>query len=246
MKETIYTIPINDAFDQKCSCALCDIENRIENEEIEYALGPAMMEPDFRINSNHNGFCKTHYSSLLKNSKALPLALVLQTHIQQQSKDIFAEKVQKTSKSSFMKKKSDENMSAKKITEHIENLNCNCIICERTQKTMNRYFDNLIYIWKTETDFRSKFASQEGFCIPHFSKLLTYAMNGLNEKDFKEFYHILLDIQESSMSRIYEDISAFTMLFDHNNKTVPSDNVKNSIRRSIKKISGLNCESDSE
>ena len=61
MKETIYTIPINEAFDTECSCAICAIENRIEKEEIEYTLGPAMMEPDFRIISNQKGFCKTHY-----------------------------------------------------------------------------------------------------------------------------------------------------------------------------------------
>lgn len=244
MKETIYTIPINEAFDTKCSCAMCEIENRIEREEIEYTLGPAMMEPDFRINSNQKGFCKVHYDSLLKNSKALPLALVLQTHIQQQNKDIFVEKVQKVSKSGFFKKQCDEIVSAKKITENIENLNCSCIICERTQDTMNRYYDNLIYIWKTQADFRNKFAAQEGFCIPHFSKLLKYAMDGLNEKEFKNFYHTIINIMEKSQNQIYEDISKFTMLFDHNNNYTPSENVKNSIRRSIQKISGLNCEND--
>ena len=82
MKETIYTIPINEAFDTKCSCAICAIENRIENEEVEYTLGPAMMEPDFRVNSNKVGFCKAHYKKLLQKGKALPLALVLQTHIE--------------------------------------------------------------------------------------------------------------------------------------------------------------------
>ena len=61
MKETIYTIPINEAFDIECNCAICAIENRIEKEEIEYTLGPAMMEPDFRIISNKKGFCKIHY-----------------------------------------------------------------------------------------------------------------------------------------------------------------------------------------
>lgn len=245
MKETIYTIPINEAFDEKCSCAICSIENRIENEEIEYTLGPAMMEPDFRINSNHKGFCKTHYKSLLQNGKALPMALVLQTHIQQQSKDIFSEKVSKVSKSSFLKKQSNEVVSAKKITEHINKLNRECIICERTNDTMNRYFNNLIYIWKTQEEFRNKFASQDGFCIPHFSKLLEYAMNGLNEKEFKEFYHTIINMQEKSQSQLYDDISAFTMLFDHNsNNNNPTENVKNSIKRSVHKMSSLNCEND--
>lgn len=244
MKETIYTIPINEAFDTKCSCAICAIENRIEDEEIEYTLGPAMMEPDFRIKSNHDGFCKNHYERLLKNGKALPLALVLQTHIQQQNKDIFSDKVSKISKGGFLKKQCDEIVSAKKMTAHIDNMNNKCVVCEKVRDTMNRYFNNLIYIWKTQEDFRIKFASQEGFCIPHFSKLLTYAMDGLNEKEFKDFYHTIINMQEKSQIRQYDDISDFTMLFDHNNNSTPSENVKNSIRRSIKKISSLNCEND--
>ncbi len=244
MKETIYTIPINEAFDQKCSCAICSIEYRIEREETDAVLGPAMMEPDFRINSNHKGFCKTHYSNLLKNCKALPMALVLQTHIQQQNKDIFAEKIDFVSKNKFMKKQSDEHISATKITNYIEKVNNSCIICDKVNDIMNRYFDNIIYIWKTQEDFRKKFSSQEGFCIPHFSKLLKYAMDNLNEREFKEFYHTIINIQEKYLNQYYSDISEFTMLFDHNNNSIPKDNVKNSIKRSVHIISSLNCESD--
>lgn len=244
MKETIYTIPINEAFDEKCGCAMCNIENRIEIEEIEYTLGPAMMEPDFRINSNDKGFCQKHYKSLLENSKALPLALVLQTHIQQQNKNIFDKRIAKSSKGGVFKKQCDEIISAKNIISKIEKLNNDCIICERVNHTMNRYFDNLIYMWKTQEDFRQKFSIREGFCIPHFSKLLSFAINGLNEREFKDFYHTLINMQEISQKEIYNDISAFTKLFDHNSNTMPTDNVKNSIKRSINKISGLNCEND--
>ena len=245
MKETIYTIPINEAFDTECSCAICAIENRIESEEIEYALGPAMMEPDFRIISNQKGFCKAHYKSLLQNGKSLPMALVLQTHIEKQTKDIFLEKVKKESKNGFLKKKSEEFASAKKITEHIENLNNSCIICERTQDTMNRYFNNLIYMWKSQPEFREKFASKKGFCIPHFSKLLKYAMDDLNEKDFKEFYHTIVHMQEQVQNNLYDNISEFVMLFDHNNtNTNPEEKVKNSIKYSIENLSSLNFKND--
>lgn len=244
MKETIYTIPINEAFDSKCTCALCEIESRLEKEEIEYTLGPAMMEPDFRINSNKKGFCKTHYKGLLENSKALPLALVLQTHIQQQNKDIFDKKVEEKSKVGLLKKKIPEIISAKKITQHIDNIKNSCVICDKINETMNRYMENLIYIWKTQEDFRKKFSSQDSFCIPHFSQLLKYAICDLNDKDFCEFYHSIMNIQEKAQIQYFNDISDFTMLFDHNNTSVPTNNVKNSIKRTIKNISGLNCEND--
>ena len=48
MKETIYTIPINEAYDENCECPLCFLYSRLEKEAVEYALGAAMMEPDYR------------------------------------------------------------------------------------------------------------------------------------------------------------------------------------------------------
>ena len=100
-------------------------------------------------------------------------------------------------------------------------------------------------MWKTQQEFREKFASQKGFCIPHFSKILKYATEGLNEKEFKEFYHTTVNMQENVQNRLYENISDFVMLFDHNNTNKnPSDSVKNSIKYSVHNISSLNLEND--
>lgn len=245
MKETIYTIPINEAFDSECSCALCTIENRLEKEQVEYALGPAMMEPDFRINSNKKGFCKSHYRMLIDARKALPLALVLQTHIQQQNKDIFTDITDKAEKpKGLFKKQSEEASSAMKIISRIEETKKHCIICEKIGEIMDRYLNNLIYIWKTEQDFRQKFASKDGFCVPHFAMLLKYAQSELNAKEFSEFYHTIVPMQKKSQEQMYSDVSDFTRLFDHNSDKKANDNVKNAIRRSIQKYSGLNCEND--
>ena len=43
MKEQIYTIPVNEAFDTPCECPLCVLEKRLEDEAVEYALGAAMI-----------------------------------------------------------------------------------------------------------------------------------------------------------------------------------------------------------
>ena len=111
MRDDICTIPISEVFEPKDGCPICRMRNTIESRMVEYILGAAMMEPDFRINSNARGFCKNHYKSLLQNGKALPMALVLQTHIEKQSKTIFAEKINKESKSNFLKKKCEELIS---------------------------------------------------------------------------------------------------------------------------------------
>lgn len=245
MKETIYTIPINEAFDKDCRCPICTIEDKLEADGIQYALGPAMMEPDFRELCNKKGFCKQHYKSLMESKKALPLALVLQSYLQQQYNDTFADKViEKTPKKALFSKSSDELTSALKIIEHTNETSSSCVVCERVTETMDRYYTNIIYIWKTQPEFRKKFATKNGFCIPHFAKLLDFASKGLNNEDFKEFYHTIVNMEEKYIDKIYEDISAFTRLFDHASDKKATNEVKSSTKNSIHLISGLNCQND--
>ena len=46
MKDRIYTIPVNEAFDKHSECPLCTLAKKLEDEAVEYAIGAAMMEPD--------------------------------------------------------------------------------------------------------------------------------------------------------------------------------------------------------
>ena len=34
MKETIYTIPINEAFEVKCGCPLCTLRRKLEHDSV--------------------------------------------------------------------------------------------------------------------------------------------------------------------------------------------------------------------
>ena len=81
MKETIYTIPINDAFSTDCTCPICLFKKEQEAHLIEYTLGASMMEPDERQRSNAVGYCHVHYQMLLQNPNKLSLALILESHI---------------------------------------------------------------------------------------------------------------------------------------------------------------------
>ena len=38
MKEKIYTIPVNDAFDKDCECPLCAMYQELENNAVEYTI----------------------------------------------------------------------------------------------------------------------------------------------------------------------------------------------------------------
>ena len=81
MKETIYTIPLNEAYEEESECPLCFLEKKLEDEALEYALGAAMMEPDYRVESNEVGYCNRHFERLLAMPNKLSLALVLETHL---------------------------------------------------------------------------------------------------------------------------------------------------------------------
>ena len=64
--EQIYMIPVNEAFDEcaktdVCECPICKMREKLENKEVDIALGPAMMEPTTRIETNEKGFCKHHF-----------------------------------------------------------------------------------------------------------------------------------------------------------------------------------------
>ena len=82
MKETIYTIPVNEAFEKPCECPMCNLENRFENDRVNYYLGPSLMEPENRIETNETGFCAKHFKQMYDTrANRLGLGLILHTHL---------------------------------------------------------------------------------------------------------------------------------------------------------------------
>lgn len=239
MKETIYTIPINDAFNTDCDCPLCVIENNIDKQYTEDSLGAGMMEPDLRIISNEKGYCKIHYKKMTDLQKALPLSLVLQSHSKYYNKKINALMKKADNKKSIFKKQNQARDFAKEITKQINEMSQKCVICEKCNETLNRYAKNIIYLWETDNTFKNKFENQNGFCLPHLSLLLQTADKELSDNDFCEFYNSIIENEKLSLNNIYNDISAFTTLFDYRSKKGPENKVKNAIKRTIQKYSGL-------
>ena len=64
MKEKIYTIPVNDAFDKDCECPLCAMYQELENNAVEYTMGPSYMEDDIRAETDKRGFCRKHLKTV--------------------------------------------------------------------------------------------------------------------------------------------------------------------------------------
>ena len=76
MKESIYTIPISEAFEPKRDCPFCTLKNELERHFVEYITGAAMMEPDVRIQTNKQGFCNSIRTMLEQREQTFCSAIV--------------------------------------------------------------------------------------------------------------------------------------------------------------------------
>ena len=56
MKEKLYTIPVNEAYDHDCECPLCYMKQTLEEKAIDFTMGPSYMEDDVRESTNEFGF----------------------------------------------------------------------------------------------------------------------------------------------------------------------------------------------
>lgn len=217
MKEKIYTIPINEAFDEKCECPLCLIEKQLEKEAVDYELGAAMMEPDHRELSNEKGFCKRHLEMMFENPNKLSLSLVLDTHLAEVRKKVSALKNEK------------RGLFKKEIPSITETVN-SCIVCEKIDKTLERYCDVLALMWKDEPEFRHKFEESKGFCLPHFDMLLKFAKG--------DFLKALIEKEEKELLRMNEEVHKFTLKFDYRNRDMDLGSAKDAPKRCVEKTVG--------
>jgi len=255
MKEKLYTIPVTDAFKNECECPLCILEKKLEDENIEYVLGPFLMEPDGRIITNEKGFCQRHFETLYNTqANRLGLGLIVDTHMCEQNSKIkktFEEKIEQLKKESevsvfknFSTKISQKQTETGKLVDNLINkltdLENSCTICSRLEQTMERYIDVIFYLFFKEEDFKTLFNNQKGFCLKHLKQLLENTKKHLGPKETAIFVNNLMSMQIQNMERIQQEVNWFTKKFDYRYTDEPWGNSKDSLIRSIQKLVG-NC-----
>lgn len=225
MKETIYTIPVNEVFSEECFCPFCKLHKRLDEEEIRYALGPAMMEPDYRAITNEKGFCAYHIRELNSLPRALAMSLVLQSHFKTVKGELCDDYLSRK-KGLFSKK---EDNTRDEYIEDIEKINHDCAICSKIERHFLRYIDTFIDMVKADGEFLEKVASGEGFCMPHYELILKAAARKLSHKDYERIITPIRDAQIRKLQKYEKDIDAFVESFDHRNAgkpcQAPSDTV---------------------
>lgn len=226
MAETIYTIPINEEFEARmasdeCACPLCNLYKKLEGDELSLILGASMMEPDVRIKTNRLGFCPHHFDKMLTNGKRLPLALVLESHLDELRDEI-----------------SGRGSSPEKTVKRLRDLEKSCYVCSRIGDNFTRLVSNVVYMWEIDPEFREKFAKQKYFCINHYALLLECAKKEMTKRVFKEFAPCAEKIANETLCALCDDVSWFCKKYDYRYENEPWGNAKDSPERAIKFLSG--------
>ncbi|MBR5152127.1 MAG: hypothetical protein IKW60_01165 [Clostridia bacterium] len=209
MKEKIYTIPVNEAFDHPGECGFCVLWRKLEKEILDYVTGPAYMEEDVRGEMDKAGFCPHHYRKMFASGNRLGLALMLQTRLR------------------YL------NSNAKE--KHTDS----CYACNRMNGRMESYISTFCYLWKTEEEFRAKVLSGQGFCQVHFQELMEKGRKYLMKKPYRSMMETLEPFHREHMERVEEDLDWFVRKFDYRFKDEPWKNSKDAVERSIQKVSGV-------
>ena len=203
MKENICTIPVNEVFEENDGCPICRMRDIIEAKYIDYITGPAMMEPDIRIETNRAGFCERHYSLLLTAGRArLPVALTLESHLI----DV---------REKMLSKKPD-----KKMLERMETLEDSCFVCEYIEPHLARAIETVCLSYKNEPEFRKLYESQPYICMKHYRMIVQNAKKPLG-KEYDAFVEVTRRLVLKYADSLQDDIAGFRDAFDYRNSGKP-------------------------
>ena len=223
--EQIYTIPVNEAFeasadDASCGCPFCKLYNKLEDDELDLILGASMMEPDVRIQTNEEGFCRTHYDMMFTRKNRLGMALTLESHLAELKKDL--------GRGSLF------SSAGGRQIKRISALERSCYVCRRISFNFEHMVETAALLWQNDEAFRKKLASQPYFCLPHYRLLLEAGMERLNKKEFAEFERICTDIVKRYLDSLSDDVSWFCKKFDYRYDSEPWHNSKDSVERAMR------------
>jgi len=229
--ETIYTIPVNEAFEASqaepsCGCPFCTLYRKLEENELDLILGASMMEPDVRIKTNELGFCKTHYDMMFVRKNRLGMALMMESHLNQLRDET------KGGGLGAFKGVGVEPM------KRLEKLEQDCYVCKRIEFSISKMYETAVFLWEQDLSFRKKLQAQPYICLPHYRQLVEYGRKGLSKKRFGEFYADVSTVVNTYFDALREDVSWFCKKFDYRYDQEPWGNAKDAVERAIKFTSG--------
>lgn len=234
MAEKIYTIPVNDAFDSDCECPICAMYKELEDNAVEYTMGPSYMEDDIRAKTDALGFCEKHIKMVYDMENRLGFAWVMKTHMDKVIADIQRISAQPVKGKTLFGKAEPIGVS-----EYASRLKTSCFVCDRIDNTFHRYLDTVIVLFKNEKEFREKYKACKGFCTCHYGLLLQEAAGKLNGSILQEFIDSTNQLYLRNMERVRDDVAWFINKFDHTYAKEPWKDAKDAPVRAITKMASF-------
>lgn len=238
MKYKLETIPVWDAIDAESECPFCLLEQKAENGYLKYYLGSSVMAPETRVTVNARGFCREHFLQLRK-VPGEHHALSLLTHTRFETA---AEQTEKT----LEKLKAYNKKRINAVIDELEARDSSCVICERLEETLKRYYFTTVHLWKTDDqDFRKRYRDSRGVCLRHLRGLLAMAAEILRpgpgnaaKSQWKEWIETTLTIQRGSSRRLKTELFDYSRSFDPQYERKDLNYSDNTLDRGIQKLKG--------
>lgn len=242
MKETLYTIPLTDAFHEADECPFCYISRKLEQDSLDFILGSssAYMQSDIREKTNKYGFCSMHYKNMFHYGNSLGNALMLQSYIKELQTDLHKKfKSPGPSKPSLLHKlkKETPKSSQTSVGSFCKSKVSSCFICHQIEEAFERYLDTFFFLIRSNEEFYHIFQESKGFCLHHFGILAEAAPSKLNSQQLEDFHCILYPQMEQALQRLETDISWFIDKFDYRNKDADWKSSKDAVPRCMQKVS---------
>ncbi len=239
MKEKLFTIPVNDAFDEKDECPFCFLERDAEQRTIRYVLGPgaSYMEPEVRGETDKVGFCTAHMKKVYDYGNTLGSALILQTYYACLLEEFQAEAESFTAppkRSLFGGKRKTE---GEPWWQRLQKKTDSCFLCQRQAYHMERYYATFFHMIKEE-EFRKKVEGSKGFCLRHFGELLKTAEEELPNAQRDWFYETVPALTEENLCRVKEDLDWLIAKYDYRNAGADWKNSRDALQRTMQKLQG--------
>ncbi len=245
MKYRLETIPVWDSYREGAGCPLCRLDPQADERLVTYYLGPSVMNPETRVKVNERGFCPDHLTKLLARRQPHSLGLMLHTHLTatrdelKRRHQVLEGGLKKTAgKSALPLRPKALAAGLTDLASWLRRRSADCLICEQKVETEKRYTFTILYLWKTDEEFRTTFASSDGFCQDHTARVLEMAPEALGPAREAAFVRELLEVTGRALDVLEADLLWFTQKFDALNADKPWGSAEGAHRRAVARMGG--------
>jgi len=236
MKYEIDTIPVWDALKAGTECPLCLLERRSRQAAVRYFLGPSVMVPEVRVKVNETGFCPENLRLLARDPNKLGLALISHTRLKA-LRSKFAAKI---------KARGDVKKQIAALVVFLRSEETRCLIEDKVTLDLERYGFTLAHLWHQDADFKAAWSASPGTCLHHAPGLLEMAAKTLGGASLAAFVAEYLQLLDTNLGRVEQDVLAFTQTFDSTHSHVLVGNPQGALDRCLQKLAGTFPEYEDE